>query len=153
MRSQVESLWREVRGDIDDLERTISNIDRKNLKKSDAEGLLTHYTRIYKKLLEAADIARRVVDRTPVGDHALSQSELKSVISEISSLRSNISGKISFANETRDNLIFMESKEKVAEKVEADLRTKLSELEALSDTIRKNELAILTEQKEIESGK
>ncbi len=115
----------------------------------DAISLIEISLRANKKLLEAIDIIRKMTDSIPVGDGAyLVRSELSSVNTTITSLRSNVSAKITSLTESKESLILIDSPEKIKEKFLAELNAKKIALESAYDDIKRLEIQIAQSERE-----
>jgi len=98
-------------------ENIVSKINRNSKDPKDAQGLTEEALRIYKKLLEATDIARRAADTTPTSDEgAFSREDLNNVLSGITTLRTTITGKIETYTKNRDSLLLVDNPEKIVAK-------------------------------------
>ena len=149
-KSQVENIWKELHKDISEYENIVSKINRNSKDPKDAQGLTEEALRIYKKLLEATDIARRAADTTPTSDEgAFSREDLNNVLSGITTLRTTITGKIETHTKNRDSLLLVDNPEKIKEKFLTDLQTKKFALETAEDAIRRLEIQISQSEKDI----
>ena len=149
-KSQVENIWKELHKDISEYENIVSKINRNSKDPKDAQGLTEEALRIYKKLLEATDIARRAADTTPTSDEgAFSREDLNNVLSGITTLRTTITGKIETYTKNRDSLLLVDNPEKIKEKFLTDLQTKKFALETAEDAIRRLEIQISQSEKDI----
>lgn len=149
-RGQVESAWRELRDLIDGYSRIVQSIDRDSKKSEDALGLTNEQLRIEKKLLEALDNARLAAEATETQENSsFTRADLQKVLSEIWSLRSATQAKINSINENRDNLLVIDSPEKITQKFLAELQAKKIALDKARDDIKRAELTLSQDQSNI----
>ncbi len=145
----VKDLWWEINQEIRDYRTISEKVNRNSLNPEDAISLIEISLRANKKLLEAIDIIRKMTDSIPVGDGAyLVRSELSSVNTTITSLRSNVSAKITSLTESKESLILIDSPEKIKEKFLAELNAKKIALESAYDDIKRLEIQIAQSERE-----
>lgn len=145
----IKDLWREARRERDSYRTLADAVNRDSYTTKDANTLIEVAIRAYQKLLEATDMTRKMADSVPVGDGAfLSRSELSSVNSALSALRTKISAKISSLKESRENIVLVDSPEKIREKVLSELNAKKIALEASYDAIARLEMQIAQNERE-----
>lgn len=150
-RSQTENLWKEARGFLDDYYRASVNIGRNSDKSDDAVGLINEALRFYKVMLEAIDIGRMAAESSETNENSsFTRAELDKILSDINSLRSSVSGKISSLNENKENLLVADSPEKIKEKFLLDLKNKKIALEKANDDIKRAEIQISYAEKNID---
>lgn len=143
IRQETENLWREVRTEIDNYARIAADVKRDSHSPDDARGIASAQLRVYQKMLDMVDMARRAVDQTDVeSGYSLTASDLASIQSTISGYRSNIDSQISALKETHESLLTAESPEKIREKFLNELQGKRFALESLADGIKKLEIEI-----------
>ena len=150
LRGQLNDLWKELRNDIDGYSRLSFDIKHDSKDAKDAQGLSQEAIRVYKKLLEAADVARRAADATEVYENSsFTRSDLNKILGDIGTIRNTITGKIDTYTKNRDSLLVIDSPEKIKEKFLADLQTKKFALETAEDAIRRLEIQISQSEKDI----
>lgn len=150
LRSQLENLWKELRDDIRNYEKIATGLKYNSQNPDDAEGLTNELLRVYKKLLEAADVARRAADATEVYENSsFTRSDLNKILGDIGTIRNTITGKIETHTKNRDSLLLVDNPEKIKEKFLTDLQTKKFALETAEDAIRRLEIQISQSEKDI----
>lgn len=151
LRSEAEDLWRESERMIRDYNDFIFRINKNSSDVTTAEGVVNETIRTYQKLLETTDVARRAIEATEVGEgYGISQTELNSLRTTIAGMRNSVQSKIASLKTTRDDLLIVNSPEKIREKFLADLSEKKNALDTLRDSIIKAENAITQEERNIQ---
>lgn len=147
-RSETEKLWKEARGLLDDYYRVSVNIGRNSDKSNDAVGLTNEALRFYKVMLEAIDMGRMAAESSETNENSsFTRAELDKILSDINSLRSGVNAKISSLNENKENLLVVDSSEKIKEKFLLDLKNKKIALEKANDDIKRAEIQISYDEK------
>lgn len=99
-------------------------------------------------MLEAIDTGRMAAEASETDENSLfTRSELDKILSEINTLRSNVNSKISSLNEAKENLLIVDSPEKIKEKFLLDLKNKKIALEKAADDIKRAEIQISNDEK------
>lgn len=146
--NNIQNNFRNIDSFVFSLKKKAEKIDRNSMSADEARDFVDMSLRTYNLFLDTIENTHRVADNIFAGDdERLEVSELSQIISNISTLRTKISAKITSLKESRDALLLIDTPERAKEKFLQELNNKKLALEASLDAIKKLEIQISQEEK------